>query len=527
MRKKGWLRSLAVILVSSAMLAGCAGDGNQKSANEGKQEESSGKEDTIKVMVWDRGDAAPGTTSEDNTQTKWIQQQVKEKLNINVEFVAVPRSSSDDKLNIMMSGGSAPDIVFSYGQDLFSNYASNGGLANLTEAYKNSGQDIQKYTGDVQEMGVIDGKQFAIMKQRGAEAARHTAYIRKDWLDELGMDVPKTKEELETYLKAVKEKNPGQVENVIPWAMSGRNDTEKGYLNFLASYVDLKDDKEGYTYNEGYMAVAPGADQGLKKLNEWYNEGLISKDFSTDTTEDIYKAQVTAGNVGFILDDTFRPWEYIEVLNNTLGHETFVPVECFDLSDGSYRNPYEPRHGMFVMIPKTSEDKADACMKYLNWQADPEVAENIIYTQDHKRDENGVPMFLTQDELADKGYPGTCDDLNIVNMALDYTDNKEAIISKHMNEQTTDWEDKEWFENYYNVCEQGKYRHPTYPYISEEEGSYGKNIADTMIAYVYQCISCSVDDFDKTQKSEYAKLESAGLQKVLDARESYYDSIQE
>lgn len=525
MRKKSLLKGMAVVLASSAVLTGCAGEGNQKGANETKDKDS-GKEETIKVMVWDRGDAAPGTTSEDNEQTKWIQQQVKEKLNLNVKFVAVPRSSSDDKLNIMMSGGSAPDIVFSYGQDLFSNYASNGGLADLSEAYKKEGKDIAKYVGDVQDMGVIDGKQFAIMKQRGEEKARHTAYIRKDWLDALGMNIPKTKEELEAYLKAVKEKNPGNVENVIPWAMSGRNDTEKGYLNFLGSYVDLKDDKEGYMYNEGYMAVASGAEEGLKKLNEWYNEGLISKDFSTDTTEDIYKAQVTAGNVGFILDDTSRPWEYIEVLNNTIGHETFVPVECFDLPDGSYRDPYEPRFGMFVMIPKTSEDKVDACMKYLNWQADPEVAENIIYTKDHQRDENGVPKFLSQEELSEKGYPGTCDDLNIVNLALDYTNDKEAIISKCVNDQSTEWESKEWFENYYDVCEVGKYRHPTYPYISEDEANYGKNITDTMIEYVYKCISCPTADFDKTQKEEYAKLESAGLKKVLDAREKYYDSIE-
>ena len=34
---------------------------------------------------------------------------------------------------------------------------------------------------------------------------RHMAYIRQDWLDELEMDMPKTKEELGEYLYAVKE----------------------------------------------------------------------------------------------------------------------------------------------------------------------------------------------------------------------------------------------------------------------------------------------------------------------------------
>ena len=115
------------------------------------------------------------------------------------------------------------------------------------------------------------------------------AYIRKDWLDELGMEMPTTKEELGKYLYAVKEKNLGG-DTTIPWAMSGRNDTEKMYLNFLGSYVDLPDDRTAYIYNEWYMSVAPGAEEGLKQLNQWYNDGLITKDFPTDTAEDVFMA---------------------------------------------------------------------------------------------------------------------------------------------------------------------------------------------------------------------------------------------
>ena len=41
-------------------------------------------------MAWDRGNAAPGTTTENNALTQWIQEQVKELYNINVEYVSVP-----------------------------------------------------------------------------------------------------------------------------------------------------------------------------------------------------------------------------------------------------------------------------------------------------------------------------------------------------------------------------------------------------------------------------------------------------
>lgn len=535
MRKmKLWKRCMAV-LMAAALVTGCSsgggstpattaggGDGAGDKTTAAPAEEK-GEEVTIKVMVWDRGNAAPGTTSENNALTDWIKQQVKEKYNINVEYVSVPRSSSDDKINIMMSGGSAPDIIFTYDQGVFNNFAVNGGLADLSEAYEKYGTDIEKNIGEAQNMGQMDGKRFAVMKMRGVEAPRHTAYIRQDWLDELGMEMPKTKDELFAYLEAVKEKNPGGVDNVIPWAMSGRNDTEKGYLNFVGSYVNLENEKDAYIYNEAYMAVAPGAVDGIRKLNELYNKGLISKDFATDTTEDIYKAQVSAGNVGFLLDDTTRIFDYLRVLNPTIGHSTFTPIQCFELEDGSYRTPFEPRFGMFIMVPKTSEKKVDACMKYLNWQADPEVAENIGFTPDHVRDELGVPISLTEEELFAKGYPGTADDLTIVTAALEYTTKKESVVGQWAKANT--WEDESWFEKVYDVRNEGKFRFPTYSYISEAEASYGQNVKNLMIEYVYKLISCPTENFDAMQQTEYNNLVNAGLQKILDARAEYYDSV--
>ena len=96
---------------------------------------------TIRVMVWDRGDAPQGMTVEENKMSEWINEQVKD-LGIQVEFVAVPRSTSEDVLTTMMTGGNAPDIIFSYDQNVFLNYANLGGLADLTEAYETIGTSM-------------------------------------------------------------------------------------------------------------------------------------------------------------------------------------------------------------------------------------------------------------------------------------------------------------------------------------------------------------------------------------------------
>ena len=164
MKKVRLLKSCMAVFAAAALVTGCSSGAGKEAtkaagAAETKTEAAAaadkGEEVTIKVMVWDRGDAAPGTTVENNTQTEWIKQQMKEMYNINVEYVSVPRSSSDDKLNIMMSGGSAPDIVFTYSQNIFYNFAQNGGLADLTQAYETYGSDIEKYVADAQNMASL------------------------------------------------------------------------------------------------------------------------------------------------------------------------------------------------------------------------------------------------------------------------------------------------------------------------------------------------------------------------------------
>ena len=67
-----------------------------------------GEKPLHRVMVWDRGDAPQGMTVEENKMSEWINEQVAD-LGLQVEFVAVPRSTSEDVLTTMMTGGNAPD----------------------------------------------------------------------------------------------------------------------------------------------------------------------------------------------------------------------------------------------------------------------------------------------------------------------------------------------------------------------------------------------------------------------------------
>ena len=480
---------------------------------------------TITVMLWDRGDAPAGYDGVENTKmTDYINEQIAP-LGIKVEFVSTPRSGSDDKLTTWMAGSSAPDIIFSYGQSTFLNFATQGGLCDLTEGLAKLGEDsnIVKYVGDVMNMGNIDGHQYALLSKRGAANPRHTAYIRKDGLDELGLPMPTTKEELIDTLYKFKEAKP----DCIPWAMNGRTDTEKTYLNFVGSYVDFADTKDEYKYSEGYIVMHDGALEGIRTLNKLYNDGIIGKDFATDTTEDLFKAAVSSGNVGFVLDDNTRIFDYMDALNCENGEQvrtTFVPVSCFTKADGEIRNPFEYAYGMYIMVPWTSADKVDAVLTYLNWLADPVNAENVAYTPEHTVNETtGVPNPFTGDELSAMGYKSTLDDFNILNKHFLFTEEREGVIAGYQG--SNKFETYEWFANLYDTLQKGFFRYPTMPMAPDVEAQKGEIVKADMITYVYRLISCPTDQFDSLEAELHANLNNAGLNEIIEARDAYYTSV--
>ena len=53
----------------------------------------------------------------------------------------------------------------------------------------------------------------------------------------------------------------------------------------------------------------------------------------------------------------------------------------------------------------------------------------------------------------------------------------------------------DWFKNFYTLREEGKFRFPTYGYISEDEQTYGKDVENRMVEFVYTVICCPTADF--------------------------------
>lgn len=160
-----------------------------------------------------------------------------------------------------------------------------------------NGPNLKKFLGqEVLNYGIFSGKQYTVPAKRPLQYA-HTSYIRKDWLDKLGMPIPKTTDEFYNTMKAFKEKDPGQTGGkVIPFdfsAMNGTNISTPGLL--ISSFVKKISEEDFYAMPE---LLKPGYKEGVQFLNKLNHEGLINPDFALDKDGKNFEKDVSNGLVG-------------------------------------------------------------------------------------------------------------------------------------------------------------------------------------------------------------------------------------
>ena len=398
-------------IMGASLLTSCSSDSKYNTANAGTATEgASAKRVTLKVEVFDRGNSPAPNTITNNYLTKLVQEKFGDPNNIDVEFVPVQRSEEVTKLNVLMASQTdVPDIVFTYDSSVFYRYAQQGGLTDVGELLNQNGSNLKKFLGDdTLAFGQLEGKQYAIPGKR-AITSRYTSYIRQDWLDKLGLPVPKTTDELYTTLKAFKEKDPGGV---------GSKNIPMGFALAPAEFESLiypfiKPISGDLTYSQRYeLPLHEGFKDAMQFLNKLYNEGLISKDFSLDEDKTQLNKDVQNGNTGFFSEDVgniLYPEGTLDNLYKNLPNSKITAIDPFTNpnADNKRTKSRYGSNGLYIMIPKSSKRAAEA-VKYLDWMA---TDKNLINMQNGVEGENydladGIPVIkddATQ-EMKDRIY---------------------------------------------------------------------------------------------------------------------------
>jgi putative aldouronate transport system substrate-binding protein len=468
----------------------------------------------LRIEVFDR--AVPGYQADNNLWTKYVQQNFGKPNNIVVKFIPVQRTQEIEKLNILMASGDAPDLVFTY--DIFAvyNYVRYGGLADLGAPLNRYGKRLKKYLGrQVLKEGVFNGKQYSIPAKRVLYGAMN-GFIRKDWLDKLGLPVPRTTEEWYRAMKAFKEKDPGKLGNkVIPFAMTTY--IQNLTWNCKTLLDSFKKPMTPEQFNCWPEWLQPGAKDGFRFLNKLYNEGLISLEFALDRDGKKYERDIQQGRVGFFIGNFDLPYRITpglasELKKNVPGAE-LAPCDPFVNSQGKHRKQIYGRQGLYMMVPKSSKRVAEV-IKYLNWMARPQVLDFLLNGEKgvhYKELRDGIPISI----LVDGPKRWTTDIALIVN-GKDYHDPKKNMIAGAF---SCPGYESEWLKSYKMSLNGDLYVEPLFPI--ESEAKLKKTLEEKNAVILAKILTCKPAEFNRGYDSlvqEYLKM---GGKQVMADRKKY------
>ncbi|MCB6414370.1 extracellular solute-binding protein [Faecalimonas umbilicata] len=305
MEKKKILICFIMFILLTGLVT-CCGQENQREENAAvdAKNEKYGYDSPVKIKVglsyavdltW-IGDETP----EDNA---WMD--LYKENNIFPEILySVNESQAESRLESAIMSGNYPD-VFCGGLQEYKNWADNGVSADITEAYEKYATDeLKKYLesdgGKGLEMLKIDGRLYGLPRIDSPYEQIPVMFIRQDWLDRLGLEIPTTMEELKTVAHAFTYDDPdgNGVDDTYGIGIDGINVVNNTVGDcspiFAAFGVYLGNDTMAFVEGENGEPVWGGTNisgmhLALQFLQELYADGSICKDAVTMDSNAVFE----------------------------------------------------------------------------------------------------------------------------------------------------------------------------------------------------------------------------------------------
>ena len=256
-----------------------------------------------------------GETIEDNRALQYIE----DTLNINVVYNwLAPSDSYNDKLNLTIASGDIPDMMIVNPLQL-QQLTVAGAIEDMTpyiDTYANSDlkRAYDETGGSALEAATIDGKVMGVPNVSPQADAPGMAWVRKDWLDKLGLKAPKTVDDIEAIARAFIEQDPdgdgaadtvGLTGTLQPVAVASNLHGFDAIFNAYGAFpTRFYENDQGQVV---YGSVQPETKEALARLAQMYEDGLIDPEFATKNAEKANEL-VVSGRSGIMFGPWWIPW---------------------------------------------------------------------------------------------------------------------------------------------------------------------------------------------------------------------------
>lgn len=347
-------KSLGLLLVTLVLLSACR--------FLKKEQTSPSKKESISWTVMLHTTAPPSGT---------IEEELEKYTGVNINFNWIPDSSKNERMSAALASNSLTDIVTLAN---FKNTAIQSALSTGVfwdvEPYLADYPNLAKLTSNQLDRVRINGKVYGVPLQN--QVARYGVIVRKDWLDYLGLSVPKTMDELSKVAQAFTEDDPDGNNQNDTVGIVDRNESFyvgfrslTGYFGAGNGFVVTKEDTIIPTFMQEEYQTA------LKWYREMYQKGWMNQDFVVTSKEEQREMLIQGkGGILFTSLQDIRYFTESESLNPEQNSE-WVLINDLTYAEIPRRVLSDTNGGLsgLLAIPKDkvpTEDELKVVLQFIN-----------------------------------------------------------------------------------------------------------------------------------------------------------------
>ncbi|MBD0378757.1 extracellular solute-binding protein [Paenibacillus sedimenti] len=400
-KKKKPLFAMTSVVFAVTAIAGCSSGtptdtAKSTAAPNATAGAATAKEAPFKISVMLKGYHNDTATAESKVWKK-----IEEYTNTKLDLQFVPDASYNDKLNITLASGSIPSLLFVNNAKLSSvANAINGGAFWEIGPYLKDYPNLKQANPTVLNNTSVNGKYYGLYVSR--PIGRMGISYRKDWLDNLGLQEPKTIDEFYNMLKAFTNNDPDK---------NGNNDTYGMVVTRYTGPFDIMQTWFGapnkWGEKDGKLVPAhltPEYLEALKFFKKLYSEKLINQDFAVyDSAK--WDDPIVNGKAGVAVDVTERSYSIEEKMKKANLKGSIDIIGAVNGPAGLRNQPTAGHNGMFLISKNSVKTEAELkkVLNFLDKINDKEMQILISYGLEgvHYKVEDGklITLLIATDPM--------------------------------------------------------------------------------------------------------------------------------
>ncbi|SEB53462.1 extracellular solute-binding protein [Paenibacillus sp. GP183] len=395
-------RKKAAVFAILAMLASftTAGCSFQAGGKNGKEASNAADAPVIRIVVNSLGLGFPeGMDENNNPYLTYIEKNTGVQVNVTLP----PLNGYDEKLNVIMTSGEPPDLLNTSSASWFINYVNQKALTPLNDYIEKYGANLKaKIPKEAWDNVTVDGNIYAIpslSEVKGTEIV----YARKDWLDKLGLQPPRTIDEYTAVMKAFAERDPdgNGMKDTFGLSILDRLGRTSPFLGAFGVQMNAWYERDGKLV---YSGILPEMKEALAYFRNLYDQNILDPEFPLNKI-DVLGKKIATGRVGLYSAAWSDTRTYIAENSKNDPKAEWIPLE-FPIGPNLGHGVYSTSNIRSYNVVPLKSKNVESVVKFLDFIAGPGQKtlklgfENEVWTLVDKK------LTIRFEEHTKQGYRG-------------------------------------------------------------------------------------------------------------------------